>query len=92
MTNDEKREEVAYRLQRGLEASLEPAIDEILGAERTETTTYKQECQRVLKLEELAWDDFQKTLEPLIDAALERGETCLIVEINPAGVSLNTKE
>ena len=81
MADDKKRAEMADYLERKLDASLEPVVDEILDAERTETTTYEQECDRVLELQELAWSDFQSKVEHLVDVALERGETCIFIEI-----------
>jgi hypothetical protein len=88
MADDRQREEIAQRLERTLEASLEPAMDEILEAERAAAPDYEREYQRASELQEQAFADLQKKIECLIDAALERGETCIFINIqetNEAG-------
>jgi hypothetical protein len=88
MTDNKKRVETANYLERKLEASMERAVEEILDAERTETTTYERECARALELQEQAYDDFQRKLEMLIDAALARGETNIVIEIRSDATAL----
>jgi hypothetical protein len=79
--DEKQREEIAQRLERTLEASLEPLVDEILDAERTEPLNYERECQRAAELEQQLFTDLQKKLECLVDAVLERGGTCISIEI-----------
>jgi len=92
MADNEKRAEMADRLERTLEASLEPVVDEILAAEHTETTSYEQECRRASELEEQAFADLQKKLEDLIDAVLERGETNIVIDIRETSETGSTLE